>query len=352
MEVSLSKSRKWTRVWLLLAPIVLASLVIAGCGSSGNSASGTNADSTDAPSTTSNELVIMLNGPLSDPFFGSMKQGADAAAKALGVNYQYVAPPNLNNFEPEYTTLIQQAIGRHPDAMVVGNFIPSAFDSLIKEATSAGIPVVVNNTGLESWEEDGAITFVGASPQQMGESDGEAAGRAGVKNLLCVNHAPVNPALGEQCDAAKKALEADGGTAETLNIPTADSENPSAVTQDIEGFLASHSEVDGIQTLGSSIAEASQAAIRNQGKEGDIIIGGSDVSTASLNSVKNGEMAWLADQQGYLQGYDSLQVAVQYARYKIHPTKPIETGGLMIEKSNVDEVLAVQEANPGLRGAR
>lgn len=343
------KDKKRLRWGCSIGALLLVMVVITGCGSSGGS--GAEATAATSSSTNSDELVIMLNGPLSDPFFGSMKQGADAAAKALEVNYQYSAPPNLANFEPEYTTLIRQAIGRHPDAMVVGNFIPSAFDPLIKEATEAGIPVVVVNTGIESWEADGAVTFVGASPPALGEADGEAAQKAGVTNLLCVDHAPVNPALAEQCDAAKKVLAVSGGNVDVLNIPTADSENPSAVTQDIEGYLQSHSDTDGIQTLGSSIAEDARTAITNLGKEEEIVIGGSDVSTASLEAVKNGEMAWLADQQAYLQGFDSLQVAVQYARYKIHPIKPIETG-LIIDKSSVGEVLAVQEANPGLRGAR
>ena len=50
--------------------------------------------------------------------------------------------------------------------MVIGNFIPSAFDPLIRQVTSAGIPVVVVNSGLPSYQADGAIGYVGVLPRK------------------------------------------------------------------------------------------------------------------------------------------------------------------------------------------
>jgi simple sugar transport system substrate-binding protein len=296
-------------------------------------------------------LIIDLNGPLSDPFFGAVKQGADAAAGALGIDYQYSATANETNFVPDYSTLIRQAIGRHPSALVIGNFVPSAFDPLIKQAVAAGIPVVVMNTGLESWQADGAIAFVGAPPGSLGEAHGAGAVKAGVRHLLCVNHAPVNPALGQECQGAGAKLAASGGTMTELDIPTADNANPSAVTEDIHGFLASHSDIDGVMTLGSAISTDAIAAVKAAGRFGKVVIGTGDVSTADLQAVKSGDLGWVIDQQGYLQGFDSLQIAAQYVRYKIYPTQTIMTGGVVIDKDNVDAVLAVQTAHPGLRGA-
>jgi hypothetical protein len=98
-----------------------------------------------APASESSQ-IIELNGPLSTEGFSQARLGSTAAAKALGVSYEDSAPPGLTNFVSDYSTLIREAIARHPAAMVIGNFIPSAFDPLIQQATRAGIPVVVVNS--------------------------------------------------------------------------------------------------------------------------------------------------------------------------------------------------------------
>ncbi|MER8479292.1 substrate-binding domain-containing protein [Mesorhizobium sp. M1163] len=304
-----------------------------------------------AASESASQTIIMLNGPLADPYFGAMKQGSDAAAEALGISYQYAAPSDIKNFVPDYTTLINQAIGRKPDAIVIGNFVPSAFDPLIKKASVAGIPVVVVNTGLNTWQEDGAIGFVGFVPEGLGAAAGGASLQAGVRHLLCINHAPVNPTLGVRCKAARERMAAAGGTVDELNIPFADSGNPAAVTQTIQGYLLSHSEIDGVLALGSAIANNAVVAVQKAGKTGKVTIGTVTLSSSVLDAIANGEITYAVDEQPFLQGFYGIAMASQYARYKVHPTAPILTGGLVIDKTNVNDVIAIQKQFPGLRGA-
>jgi simple sugar transport system substrate-binding protein len=339
-----------TRIGIVGAMLAFA-LLVAGCGSG----SSTKSTSANAPAASghagSKQTIIMLNGPLADPYFGAMKQGSDAAAKALGIDYQYSAPSDLKNFVPDYTTLINQAIGRKPDAIVIGNFVPSAFDPLIKKAVDAGIPVVVVNTGLDTWKADGAVGFVGFVPEGLGQAAAGASLKAGIRHLLCVNHAPVNPALGARCKAAKQRMAAAGGTVAELNIPFADSGNPAAVTQNIQGYLSSHPDIDGVLTLGSAIATNALSAVKKAGKTGKVKVGTVTLSSAVLDDVKSGELAYAVDEQPYLQGFYGMTVASQFARTRLQPTAPILTGGLVIDRSNVDAARAVQEQYPGLRGA-
>jgi simple sugar transport system substrate-binding protein len=333
---------------------VMAVAVLAGCGGSSSGAEATAATSdTGAASSDSGpkQSIIMLNGPLSDPYFGALKQGSDAAAEELGIEYQYSAPPNLANFVPEYTTLINQAIGRKPDAIVIGNFVPEAFDPLIEKATAAGIPVVVVNAGLESWEADGAVGYVGFLAEELGEVAAEASLKEGVTTLLCINHAPVNPELEARCKGAEKIMSQHGGKVEELPLPYAESGTPAAVTQGIQGFISSHPEVDGVLTLGSAITTDALTAIDNLGKEGEIKVGAVTLSTAELEDIKGGSMAFAVDEQPFLQGYYGMLIASQYAKYQMRPTAPVLVGGLLIDKGNVDATLAVQNEYPGIRGA-
>jgi simple sugar transport system substrate-binding protein len=234
--------------------------------------------------------------------------------------------------------------------MVIGDFVPSAFDPLIKQATAAGIPVVLMNTGTTSWQPDGAIGFVGEDGLVSGQAGGTGAVDAGIHHLLCVNEEPLNPVLHQRCQGTGQKLAAAGGTMAELDIPTVDATNGPATTQDIEGYLRSHRQIDGVETLGPLTAVYALAALKALGETGKIKVGTFDVSSAVLQDIKQGKLSWAVDQQPYLQGFDSLQIAAQYARYKIRPLSPILTSGVVVNSGNVDQVMAVQQQYPGLRG--
>jgi len=97
----------------------------AGCTTSKSSSAASGPSATSPSNSNSSKyFIIDVSGPLSDPFFGAFKLGSDTAAKELGINYQYSAAADETNIEADYTRLLQAAIGRHPDALVVGDYIP------------------------------------------------------------------------------------------------------------------------------------------------------------------------------------------------------------------------------------
>lgn len=294
--------------------------------------------------------IILIGGPLSDAFHATVKIGADAAAKAFGVHYQYSAPANLSNVVPDYTQLFNEAIARHPSALVVGDFVPSSFDPLIKKAVAAGIPVFVFNTGLNQWQSDGALGFVGEIPYNAGAAAGAELAKAGVHQALCVNSLPVNPYIDQRCQGAASALKKDGGSVVTLHVPTADALNPQALTQDIEGSLRSHPHIDGIYSAADGYIQTMQKAISAVGKTGKVKICTADIWGGELQDIKHGSVLCAINQQPYLQGWDGIQMAVQYLRYGFRPTGPINVGGLVVTKANVAKAITVSNRYPGILG--
>jgi len=327
------------------AVAVAAVLSLAAC--SGSAANVASSRTTNARSSAG--LIIELSGPLSTPGFSQRKLGSNAAAKAMGLNYQYSAPASLNNFAQDYTALIDQAIARHPAAMVIGNFIPSAFDPLIKKATAAGIPVVVQDSGISSYRADGAIAYVGQSPETIGESAASSALKAGAHHLLCVDQT-TNPLVEQICVDAKAAMDKAGGSYDQLNVPLTDIGNPAALTQDIQGYLSSHSDVDGVFTAGSGFGTDAAAAVGNLGKTGTIKVGGNEVIGATLQDVKAGNIQYEIGIQPYLMGYYSVQIAGEYLKSGQYPQEPVITSGLVIDKSNVDTYVSIDREAPGVLG--
>jgi len=322
-----------------------AALVISGCSSASAPTAKTTAST--APKT---GLIICVCGPTSDAFFGAVKAGSDQAAKDLHLTYEYSAAANENNLAADGVNLIKEAIAAKPAALVIGDYIPSAYDPYIKEATAQGIPVVINSVGLDNWKSDGAIGFVGEDPALMGSETADDQINAGAKSGMCVNHSPGQGTLQARCDAYVADFKSKGLTAFTMDIPAADANTPQVVTQDITGELNSHTSVDAIFMLGPPQAIDAVNAVQNIGRH--VIVSTTDISLAVLQDVQAGKILSDADQQPYLQGYYAIEIAEQYVQYKIAPAGGISTGPFMVTKANVTNVLAVTAKYPGIRGFR
>lgn len=295
--------------------------------------------------------IIAVSGPLSWPFFAAVKQGFDDAAETFDVEYQYMAVTDTANMTSDYPRLLQQAISRNPAMLLVGDFFPDGMDPLIKEATDAGIPVLVHNSGLDLWEDNGSIGFVGEEPYQMGYKAGEIQAEAGVTLGLCFNQVPGNPTVEARCTGYVDAMEAAGAETVYQTIGTGDATNPQAMMQAIKGTLQAQSDIDGIYTLNTEPAISALRAVEDLGLQSEIMIGTADLSNAVLEAIQAGDIAFAMDQQPYLQGFMSIQIAKQYLQYGLHPIGHVMTGPLVIDSSNVEQTLRANNENAGVRGA-
>lgn len=295
--------------------------------------------------------LLVVSGPLSWPFFAAVKKGFDDAAEVFGIDYQYIAVTDTSNMTSDYPRLLQQAISRDPRMLLVGEFFPDGMDPLIKEATAAGIPVLIHNSGQTLWEENGSIGFVGEDPYQMGYKAGEIQADAGVAVGLCFNQVPGNPTVEERCNGYVAAMKEAGKETVYQTIGTGDATNPQAMTQAIKGTLQSNPKIDGIYTLNAVPAMSALRAVDEVGRKGEIMVGTADLSNEALLAIQNGDLAFAMDQQPYLQGYLSILIAHQFLNYGLHPIGHVKTGPLVIDSSNVEETLKVNREHTGVRGA-
>jgi simple sugar transport system substrate-binding protein len=295
--------------------------------------------------------IIAVSGPLSWPFFAAVKQGFDDASKLYGVPYTYVAVTDTANMTSDYPRLLQQAISRKPRMLLVGEFFPDGMDPLIKQATAAGIPVLIHNSGQTLWEGNGSLGFIGEDPYQMGYKAGEIEAQGGVKVGLCFNQVPGNPTVEARCTGYVAAMKKAGKQTIYQTIGTGQATDQQAMMQAIKGTLQAHPDIDGIYTLNAEPAISALRAVEDVGRKGKIMIGTADLSNDVLEDIKSGDIAFAMDQQPYLQGFMSIQVAYQYLNYGLHPIGAVTTGPLVIDKTNVDKTLEVNKSHTGIRGA-
>ncbi|MEV1243366.1 hypothetical protein ACIBO2_32960 [Nonomuraea sp. NPDC050022] len=86
----------------LISTIVALAVLTAGCSRQSDTGASPGA-SGDAGRKLS---VVVVSGPLSDPFFGAMKSGSDAAGKELNVSTEYISPTSTDVSGPTLAKLM------------------------------------------------------------------------------------------------------------------------------------------------------------------------------------------------------------------------------------------------------
>ena len=295
--------------------------------------------------------IAFVSGPLNDLFFPPLYQGAQDAAKALGVKLNYI-PIDEADIEATSARTMQTAIAQKPDAIVVGDFVTSVVDPYIKQAIAAGIPVYVDQSGQDQWRADGAFGFVGQQGPEVGRVAAERLEKAGSKTILCVINVPGNPYLQAICKGlAEKAKEIGVSTA-NFELPTADLTDQAKVSRDIGAYLQSHKGVDGIFTENAAVGTAATAAVDAAQLVGKVRVGTMEISRVALQQVQNGKIDFLINEQPYLDGYFGVVFATLYAKYGLAPVGPVSTGPSIVDKKNIDKILKVFETYPNVIGSK
>ena len=251
------------------------------------------------------------------------------AGKDDGVDLKYQSDPDVG----KQATLIDNAVAAGTDGLVVSMANPDGLEKSIKAAVAAGIPVITINSGLDQWQDFGAITHVGQSESLAGEAAGEQLNDAGATNVLCVIQEAGNVGLEQRCAGAKSKFS---GTITNLQVDNTDLAGSEAT---IESKLQSDSSIDGILSLGGDMSGQAVKAVEAVGS--DVTVGTFDVNADVVSNVADGKLAFAIDQQPYVQGYigvDGIYLKALNGN-DIGGGQPVYSGPAIITKDNADAVL-------------
>jgi simple sugar transport system substrate-binding protein len=322
------------RLFKFIVPFVMLSLILAACGQGGTS---NPSGSTSSSGGTSRNLkfYVVTHGQASDPFWSVVKRGVDQAAKDMGVQVVYEAPPTFDMVAMSH--LIDSAVAAHPDGLVVSIPDANALGPSIKAAVAAGIPVISINSGSDVAKSLGVLVHIGQTEELAGQRGGEKMGAAGVKHALCVNQEVGNAALELRCKGFKEGLAESGGTIKEIGVNLT---NPTQTQQTIEAALQHDSSIDGILTLGPTGATPTIKALQDLNKLGQIKLATFDLSSDVLNAIKNNQMLFAIDQQQYLQGYLPIVLLTLYrTNLNTIANDVLLTGPGFVDSSNVSKVI-------------
>ncbi|MCW2756650.1 MAG: sugar transporter substrate-binding protein [Nocardioidaceae bacterium] len=319
----------------LVLGLVAGALVVSGCSTSGSSDTKDKSSTAAAPVKKGDiRIDVITHGAPGDSFWDVVKAGAEQAGKDEGVNLKYQSDPDVG----KQATLIDNAVAAGTSGLVVSMANPDGLQKSIEAAVAKGIPVITINSGIEKWQEFGAITHVGQSEELAGEAAGTELQKAGLKNVLCVIQEAGNVGLESRCAGAKSKF---GGTLTNLQTDNTDLAGSEAT---IESKLKSDSSIDGILALGGDMSGQAVKAVAAAG--GRITVGTFDVNADVVQNVKDGKLLFAIDQQPYVQGYMGVMGIYLKALNgnDIGGGQPVYSGPAIITKDNADAVLQFAKA--------
>ena len=283
-------------------------------------------------------IAIVTHGQAASGFWAIVKNGGDAAARQMDVRVTYRSPDVYSVARMRH--FIDEAIAGRPDGLVVSIPTP-ALAGAIRRAVRAGIPVVSINSGSEIFRRLGVLAHIGQEEEPAGRAAGERLAAAGVRHALCIVHEPGNIGLEKRCRGMARAISAAGGTSRNVPVDVRDN----AIAQRQLAAALRDRAVDGVLTLSSDSAVATDAALRTSPRARPLVFGTFDLSPDVLREVLAGRIAFAVDQQAYLQGYLPVVLLTQLARYGLFPGQGevIPTGPHFVTRATAAQAIRLSQ---------
>ncbi len=267
-------------------------------------------------------FVMVTHGAATDPFWSTIKDGADRAAADADVDLVYRAPETFDL--EQMAALAAAAVEEAPDGLIVSIPNADAVAAPIRAAVDARIPVITINSGFDVAQSLGALLHVGQSEYEAGRVAGDAMRKAGGTKALCLNHELGNVALDLRC---KGFIDGFGGSVEVLPVAA----NAEQAAEAVGEKLAEDTAVDTILALNADLAgEPAISAAKALGDGRVVRVATFDINPAVLQAVADGSAIFAIDQQAFLQGYLPVQYLALLIRHGVVPVSNVSTGPRLV----------------------
>jgi len=255
--------------------------------------------------------------------------GAEDAAAVAGLN---LTTNTAGADAATMTSLIRKAIENRPAALLT-SFNEPDWESAACDAQAAGIAVFAMNVPPSSKARPCIEAFVGQNFTTVGEIIGqrllaEVAFEKG-DTVLCPAEEPDQQYAIQRGGGVNVALKAVGLKCTYLRTSGDADEAQSTLT----AWLKKNPDVAAVVPLGGTPHSTVIAAEDAANVTAPVI--GFDVSEPVIAGIKSGRIIAAADQQGYVQGFQSVLQAGLFLDFGLSPADVNSGGNGLIDKSNV-----------------
>ena len=291
------------------------------------------------------DLACLITKNNTNPFFVKMKEGAEQAATAAGLEFQAYAGEKDGDAAPQIT-----AIENCAAAGAKGILITPSNDSVgpaLKKAREAGILVIALDTPLADADaqdmtfatdnfEAGLLIGKWAKAKLGDASKDAKIGMLDInKDNISVDVArdtgflvgfgievPDLKVMGSETDPRVIGHESSGA-------------NPEGGVTSVENLLAKEPNMNVVYTINEPAAEGAYQALKKAGKEKGVLIVSVDGGCPGIKAVKDGVIGATSQQYPLLMASKGIEAIVQFAK---DGTKPKASEGLSFFNTGVNLV--------------
>lgn len=309
----------------LIVGILSLSLVLVGCGAQ-------TSDKTTSATPPAKKIKVGLSmNTLNNPFFVAVKEGAEAEAKAAGIE---LVVTDAQNNPGQQLADVENLIQQKPDILILDPADSDAIVEGVKKANTAKIPVFTIDRQANGGE---VLTHIGFDAIKSGTIAGEALAKAlngkgsvvEIQGIMGTNVARdrskgFNLAMAKYPDikiVAKQTANFDRGQA--LNV--------------MENILQANPIIDGVYAANDEMAMGALAAMDASGRTSKIKLIGCDAIDPAIAAIKSGKMAATIAEPPFFLGKEAIKTAQKIAKGET-VEKSVILGSTLVTTENVDTV--------------
>ena len=225
-------------------------------------------------------------------------------------------------FDPQkQVSMVEDCIARQADVVAVNAVDPAAVVQVLKKASEAGIPVIMQNADTNDEGHAYTRTFVGSQSYDQGYAVGQMIAKAsgGKGKMVIITGKPGQFDVVQRTEGVKKALADSGASIEILAEEPADWSKDKALTV-MQDLLTRHPDIDLVFGQDDPMALGALQAIEAAGVDG-IKVFGVNGNKDACDAIKAGEMYGTAMQLSYMVGVYTVRAAYDIVEGRQVPAK-------------------------------
>ena len=285
--------------------------------------------------------IALTPGLTTDPFYITMRKGAEMAAKAVGCELLFQGAPEFN--PTLQVPVLQAVIARQPDAILIAPTDKQQLIAPLQQAVDAGIPVITVDTFIDDGKYqngtgpgDFPLSYIATDNVLGGFLAGLAlAKQIGEQGKVYVSNVKPGISTTDQREEGFKAAMANFPNVTVLETQFNDNDANKAASQ-VQAVFARNGDLAGV--FGANLFSAIGAAdgVKALGKTGEIRVVAFDAPTRIVDDLKSGLIDLAVAQHPAEIGYYGVMTAFAVINDQSVPPQ-IGTGATIMTKDNIDD---------------
>jgi ribose transport system permease protein len=287
--------------------------------------------------------VAFVPKQIGNPFWITMRKGAEAEARRLGARVTTLAPDRETDVERQHQ-IIENLIEQRVSALLIAPSGAREVIPAITKANQAGIPVLIVDSDIDRPTATAAgartETYIGSDNFAGGKIAGEAVARwlGGSGAVAVLEGTPGHESTDQRRKGFAAALAAHPGL-RIVASQTASSERARGFSV-AQNILQAHPDLAAIFGANDEMALGAVEAVAAAGRAATVRVVGFDAAPDAITNIRGGRMAGSVAQFPSEMGRLGVQAAVELVRAGTHPPPVLHTKVEMIDRQNVEAFAA------------